>query len=100
MDNNKNNVFEDLESFDTDLKMLKNELLDYIATTKSSFQTDNTIEVFKNQINETDNDVELQKIKKSIEEQVETSNKFDNSTDIQRTKNLNRNKYSPEKPYI
>ena len=66
------------------LTAIKNELLVYISTTKSAFLTVETIEVFKNQINESDNEVELLKIKKSLEEQVEASEKFDIISDKQR----------------
>jgi len=82
------------------LTAIKNELLVYISTTKSAFLTVETIEVFKNQINESDNEVELLKIKKSLEEQVEASEKFDIISDKQRTESLNRNKNTPDNPYI
>ena len=82
------------------LTAIKNELLVYISNTKSAFLTVETIEVFKNQINESDNEVELLKIKKSLEEQVEASEKFDIISDKQRTESLNRNKNTPDNPYI
>lgn len=82
------------------LTAIKNELLVYITTTKSNFLTVETIEAFKNQINETENEAVLLKIKKNIEAHVKSSKTFDISADKQRTENLKRNKYSPENPYV
>lgn len=83
-----------------ELSLTKNDLVEYITTIKSNFLTDDTIELFKIQIDNTTDVIELIKIRQSIIDQVETSQRLDNISKIQREKQLKNNKYTPDNPYF